>query len=192
MSRLQEIVGTEIVNDIRLGHTWKEYEVLKQFIFDRQPAWFVEVGIHEGGLPYLLLPLLGDIRYFGIELDCRIIRPEVRKMFEFYENAYYMCDDCFSETVFDSVGALGNKIIYCDGGNKVEELKHFKNLCKPHDIILSHDFWDGDRKVDSVEEPHPEVLPMDVVHLDLDETFVRVNEYIHNFDVTRIVGWRKI
>jgi hypothetical protein len=30
MSRLEPVVGTEIVNDIRLGHTWKEYQVLKE------------------------------------------------------------------------------------------------------------------------------------------------------------------
>jgi hypothetical protein len=137
------------------------------------------------------LPLLEDIRYLGIELDCGIIRPEVHTMFNHYK-AGLVCADCFSDEVAEMVEALDDKIIYCDGGNKVEELKHFKNLCKTDDVIMAHDFWDGDRKIEGVDEPRPEVFPMDVVHLDVSHDFVRVNEYIHNFDVTRIIGWRKI
>jgi hypothetical protein len=55
---------------------------------------------------------------------------------------------------------------------------------------MAHDFWDGDRKVKGVEEVHPEVYPMDVYHLDSDETFERLDESI--FIETRIVGWKKL
>jgi hypothetical protein len=69
MPRLQPVAGTEIVDDIRLGHTWNEYNVLKDFILNENPKWFIEVGVHEGGLSYLLLPEL-DLGYIGIEIDC--------------------------------------------------------------------------------------------------------------------------
>ena len=190
MSRLEQIAGTEIVDDIRLGHSWAEYDVLKNFILDEEPDWFVEVGIHEGGLSYLLLPELHHVGYVGIEIDCGIIRPQVKRRFDFHPNSKLLCANCFSSSVALKISELsGRKIIYCDGGNKVKELHHFKYLCRSGDIIMAHDFHDGDRKIHGVEEVHPEVLPMDVVHLDTDESFVRLDENI--FKETRIIGWRK-
>ena len=191
MSRLEPVVGTEIINDIRLGHTWHEYFVLRDFILNACTDEFVEVGIHEGGLAYLLLPLLEDIEYIGIEINCGIIRPRVKLRFASYPNAEIICADCFSSSVALAINKPGYKIIYCDGGNKVKELKHFKHLCRPGDIIMAHDFHDGIREVEGIpkRDIHPEVLPEDVVHLDEDETFVRLPENI--FETTRIIGWQK-
>jgi hypothetical protein len=190
MSRLEPVMGTEIVDDIRLGHTWEEYNVLLDFIKKQTHQWFVEVGVHEGGLSYLLIPELTEMDYLGIEIDCGIVRPEVKAKYNDYSNAKLMCANCFHAEVAIEVSSLSNKIIYCDGGNKVKELHHFKNFCRSGDIIMAHDFWDDDRKVKGVEEVHPEIYPMDVYHLDSDETFERLDESI--FIETRIVGWRKI
>jgi hypothetical protein len=197
MGRLEPVMGTEIVDDIRLGHTMEEFRVLNQFVADERPDWFIEVGVHEGGLAYLMLPDVGDghsihsfMGYLGIEIDCSIVRPEVKLAFEVNPNAELMCANCFSSRVALKLGELpGMRIIYCDGGNKVKELHHFKHLCKNNDIIMAHDYHDGDRKIHGVEEVHPEVLPMDVYHLDSDESFTRLDENI--FKETRIVGWRK-
>jgi hypothetical protein len=120
----------------------------------------------------------------GIEIDCHIIRPEVRAMFEHY-NAELMCANCFSATVGIKVSELGNKIIYCDGGNKVKELLHFKYFCRPGDIIMAHDF---DRDIGV--EAKPEVLEDDVLHLDISDDFVRIDD--ERFKDTRIIGWRKV
>jgi hypothetical protein len=54
---------------------------------------------------------------------------------------------------------------------------------------MAHDYHDGDRKIHGVKEVRPEVLPMDIHHLDSDDTFERLDENI--FIETRIVGWRK-
>ena len=189
MSRLQPVMGTEIVDDIRLGHTWDEYYVLENFIKTQKPLWFIEVGVHEGGLSYKLIPELSGINYLGIEINCGIVRPAVKDIYTHYFNAELMCSNCFSSTVAIKVSEKKNKIIYCDGGNKVKELQHFKHMCHPGDIIMSHDFWDGDRKIKGVDEIHPEVLPMDVLHLDVSDDFVRLDETI--FKNTRIIGWKK-
>ena len=188
MSRLQPVLGTEIVDDIRLGHTWDEYYVLENFIKIEKPAWFIEVGVHEGGLSYLLIPSLKGINYLGIELDCGIVRPQVKDIYTHHYNAELLCADCFSSTVALAVQRKeGKKIIYCDGGHKVKELHHFKYMCKPGDILMAHDFWDGNRKIKGVEEPHPEVLPMDIVNIDTTGEFTRLDEDI--FKNTRIIGW---
>jgi len=188
MSRLAPVMGTEIVDDIRLGHTWEEYRILREFIIEQSPLWFIEVGVHEGGLSYLMIPELKGINYLGIEIDCGIVRPEVKDVYTHHYNAELLCANCFSSTVALRVSELsGMKIIYCDGGNKVKELHHFKHLCRSGDIIMAHDFWDGNRKIPGVEEVRPEVLPMDIISIDTDENFTRLNETI--FKETRIIGW---
>lgn len=191
MNRLEPILGTEIVDDIRLGHTWSEYDVLRCFILSENPDWFIEVGVHEGGLSYLLLPEIHYIGYIGIEHNCGIVRPEVKGRYEFHPDAKLICDDCFSKNVADIVGNLDNKIIYCDGGNKVKELKHFKTFCNSGDIIMAHDYHDSNRIIKGIpmKDIHPEVLPMDVFHLDSDDTFRRLPEDI--FKNTRIIAFKK-
>jgi len=189
MSRLQPISGTEIVDDIRLGHTWDEYNALLGFIKNQHHQWFVEVGVHEGGLSYLLLPeLSGEKDYLGIELDCGLVRPEVKSRYKEYPSEL-LCANCFSTDVSIRVSSMSSKIIYCDGGNKAKELAHFKHFCKKGDIIMSHDFHDGKREIKGVPDVHPEVTPEDVRHLDLSHDFVRVGD--NEFKKTRIIGWRK-
>jgi hypothetical protein len=195
MSRLQPVLGTEIVDDIRLGHTWHEYEVLKDFVLEEEPDLFIEIGVHEGGLSYLLIPEIMNTHnptlYLGIEWDCSIIRPPVIEVYERFKLNKLMCADCFSDEVADEISKwLGKKIFYCDGGNKALELKHFWTMCNENDIIMAHDFHDGIRKVKGVPEPHPEVLPTDILHLSVNESFERLPEDI--FKETRIIGFRKI
>lgn len=190
MSRLEPVMGTEIVDDIRLGHTWEEYRVLREFIIKQSRQWFVEVGVHEGGLSYLLLPELQEVDYLGIEIDCGIVRPEVKTRYEEHPNAELLCANCFGTEVEIKVSTLSSKIIYCDGGNKVKELQHFKHFCRSGDIIMAHDYHDGNRVIKGVDEVHPEVLPMDIIHLDISNDFTRIDERI--FKETRIVGWRKV
>ena len=147
--------------------------------------------MHEGGLSYLLLQEFLNVDYMGIELDCMLIRPEVAMEYDKQGRADLHCLDCFHPTILEALKTLLIKIIYCDGGNKVAELKHFKNACLSGDIIMAHDFHDEIRKVRDVPREYftPEVRPEDVKHLDNDETFERLDEDI--FKETRIIGWKK-
>ena len=191
MSRLEPIVGTEIIDDIRLGHSWFEYDTLKKFIQDENPFWFIEIGVHEGGLSYLLIPKLW-CDYIGIEKHCYLVQPAVLNIYkEHSKSAELICADCFDDKIFLKIQNLPLKIIYCDGGNKVAELQHFKSVCLPGDVIMAHDYHDEIRKVRDIPREYftPEVRPIDVEHLDNDKTFERLDEEI--FKETRIIGWRK-
>lgn len=195
MSRLEEIIGVEIIqagnDEIRLGHTFYEVDVLKSFIKKECPDWFVEIGVHEGGLSWLLIPELPKVNYLGIELSCVYVRTQVINLYAGTPNADLLCRDVFDWDVIQRISKLARKIIYCDGGNKVKELKTYKNACKSGDIIMAHDFSDGIREVRDVPDYflHPEVYPADIKHLDEDEDFERLPE--KPFVETRIVGWRK-
>jgi hypothetical protein len=194
MGRLSNVIGTEIVDDIRLGHTWHEYHILEAFILERMPKWFVEVGVHEGGLAYMLLrnSLLNEVSYLGIELDCNLVRPQVKGIINKRLHSDLLCVDCFGSTAYSLVSNLTDKMIYCDGGNKAKELVHFKQFCDPGDVILAHDFYDGTRIVRDVpvENISIEVVADDIIHMEEDETFERLDEEI--FKETRIIGWMKV
>lgn len=188
--RLEPIIGVEIMNDIRVGHTFYELEVLEKFIQDQKPAYFIEVGVHEGGMSYILIPKLPQIYYIGVELHCDLIRPIVKAVYEKVPFAQLLCMDCFSEIIHSYLGDLKNKIIYCDGGAKAREIFHFKDTLRPGDIIMCHDFYDGKRKVRGVprENISVEVTPNDTEIYDFDSQFERLPEEI--FGETRIIGWR--
>jgi len=194
MSRLPPVIGTEIVDDIRLGHTWFEYHVLENFIIYIKPKWFIEVGVHEGGLAYLLLQnsLLDEVAYIGIEIDCNLVRPQVKDIINKRLFADLMCVDCFGSDIESLMRSLDNKIIYCDGGFKAKEIIHFKEFCKSGDILMAHDFYDGTRVVRDVpvENISIEVTDNDIAHMECDDFFERLDENI--FKETRIIGWRKI
>lgn len=188
--RLQEIIGVEIVDDIRLGHTWHEIQVLGQFVMDTQPLYFIEIGVHEGGMSYVLIPKL-NVMYVGVEIDCSIIRPEVLKLYREY-SALLFCRDCFDHDLFTMFQATRRKIIYCDGGNKAKEIAHFQSACRTGDIIMCHDYWDGQRKVRGVPDENisKEVLPLDVQIYENSTAWKRLPEEI--FKETRIIGWIRL
>ena len=195
MSRLEKVVGTEIIDDIRLGHTWYEYGVLERFIAEQiDSEVFIEIGIHEGGLSYMLIPRFPELYYVGVEWSCRWIRPKVKILFSNSENALLFCFDYYSDVVALSIKSMKHKIIYCDGGGKAEELKYFKAFCDSGDILMSHDYHDGVTPIIGVpaESLHllpKEVLADDIVHMTEDETFESIAV---PFEGTRIVAWRKL
>lgn len=190
MSRLERVVGTEIVNDIRMGHSWYEFNVLFDFLSVEKLTWFIEIGVHEGGLAYLLIPLFPHIQYLGIELYSGLVRPEVKKRFILHEHTLWYVD-CFAPAVYSKINNLARKIIYCDGGHKARELQYFKSACRHGDILMAHDYHDGIRVIRDVPNEYfkPEVLSEDIANIDADKTFERLPEEL--FKETRIIGWKK-
>ena len=191
MGRLEPIIGTNIVDDIRLGHTWHEVSVIKQIIETENPSWFIEVGVHEGGLSYLLIPQYIELKYLGIELYCDLVRPNVREVYKEFGQELH-CGDCFDPALIARIQSLeGKKVIYCDGGNKVAELKAYKYACNHGDLIFCHDYHDRKRLVREVppEHVHPEVRPEDVEHMYDAGLFVDFYESV--LKETRIAGWMR-
>ncbi len=193
MERLEPIVGVEIVaGDIRLGHTFYEVEVIESIISTYKPTIFVEIGVHEGGLSYLLIPKLPNVYYIGVELHCDLIRPIVNEMYHKSNRVQLLCMNCFAPMVYTYLSELKNKLVYCDGGAKAKEVLHFKDALHSGDIIMCHDFYDGTRTVRGVpvENISIEVTANDVQIYENDTAFKRLPEDM--FKETRIIGWRKI
>src|SRR4030042_1609071 len=196
MGRLEKIIGVEIIktenDEIRLGHTWHEIETLEYFIVREKPSHFMQIGVHEGGLSYILIPRM-FCYYTGIEINCKAIRPDVIKVYtQYIDTATLICSDCFNSSTYNYLSSLENKIIYCDGGHKAQEIAYFKSLLLIGDIIMCHDFYDGTREVRGVpkENISIEVTGNDIQIYENDTAFERLPEDI--FGETRIIGWRKI
>jgi hypothetical protein len=196
MGRLDRIIGTNIISlangeEIRLGHTWHEVNILGSIIERENPEWFVEVGLHEGGLSFMLIPCYPGVNYLGIELEWSVVRPRVREIYQEQHKELFL-GDCFNAQLMSRIHILPKKIIYCDGGNKVAEVIAYKHLCNPGDLIFCHDYHDGKRIVREVpkQNVHPEVLPKDVEHMNTSVLFTPYPEsYLRE---TRIMGWRRI
>lgn len=195
MGRLERIIGTNIITcgdeEIRLGHTWHEIDVIEDIINLEKPERFVEVGVHEGGLSYLLIPAHPELIYLGIELDWMVTRSIVRKMYADHNQHFYM-GNCFDAGLLEMLSKTSRKMIYCDGGNKSAEVLAYKHVCNPGDLIFCHDYYDGKRKVREVPVANIsiEVKPEDIEHMETSPIFERYPERF--LDETRIIGWRRI
>lgn len=194
MGRLEPVNGTNIIElhngeEIRLGHTWNEVAVLKRILDVERPQCFVEIGVHEGGLSYLLLPYLFWQEYIGIEIDLGLVQNAVKARYALLGRELIGVD-CFDPKLMESIGKLKNKLIYCDGGNKVKELHAYKDVCLPGDLLFTHDYYDGVRPVLEVDQPHGEVLPEDIADITADECFELYDQ--DTLKTTRIQGWRKL
>lgn len=187
------IAGTISVDDIRVGHTSYEIDVLEGYIKRHRPLNFIEVGVHEGGLSYLLLPIISTFQceYTGIEVNCDLVLPRIKAMYEAY-NARLFCADCFSEPIYEYVKACKSKILYCDGGHKALEIVHFQSALNPGDVIMCHDFYGFGRvpaEIPEYKQLCPEVRESDVQIYENNEEFERLPEI--EFFRTRILGWKK-
>jgi hypothetical protein len=163
---MEEIKGTTIVDGIRCGHLQSEVEAIKKLINHYKVSVFVEVGVHEGGLSYQLIPWLKkSCLYVGVEINCQIVVPRVKELFTVDHSAILFCKDYRDLSLAPYENAM--VMVYCDNGNKAEEMKFLSPLIKTGDAIMCHDYCDSD---DFVYIPEigdygkPDVSPKPEVH----------------------------
>jgi hypothetical protein len=174
--------------ELYTGGTLLEVQSILDTIKRHQIHKFVEIGIYEGGLAERIL-LDTSCDYLGIEIDPTIIDKNIKSDSEF--RAVY--GDCMNPDILEYVKGFmsavqGHSLVYCDGGNKKEEIKVYAPLLAKGDVLLTHDFWE--KRWDIVDYPdyqYQEVTIRDVKFLDRDNSFERMAD----FWGTRLVGWVK-
>jgi len=189
------IEGTTVSKkyDLRVGATEHELETILEIIKEYNIYNFVEVGIHEGGLTEYLMDT--KCRYLGIEINEGIVRPEMKEEIARC-GMEVIYADCMVESTLIKVEEFlfissGKSLIYCDNGNKKEEIKVYYELARFGDIILTHDFSDGKRKVRGIREyNYPEVTLKDIKFMEDNPLFERLPESL--LKETRLIGWIKI
>jgi hypothetical protein len=125
---------------IKTSHTWHEIGQILRTINDFDIQMFVEVGAHVGGLASIIAPLIEykDFIYVGLEIDESIVHPEVR--------SYIQIADVMDIQTIQNIKDATTKrktFIYCDNGNKVNEMALYASILKRGDVIACHDYFDG-------------------------------------------------
>lgn len=174
---MQTIQGTEIINgEIRLGHLWHEVDVIFDVLVQYRINDFVEIGVHEGGLTWLLLQRFPELNYLGLEINLAITKASVKNKVKRSLTAELIQRDCFDpNTLIDVLEWMPVDrpcLIYCDNGNKPLEIKTYAPILRTGDILMAHDYHDGRRVVRGLERygyttdiTKPEVLPEDVAFM---------------------------
>lgn len=179
---------------IKTSHTWHEIGKILRIINDQDIETFIELGCHVGGLASILLPLqnIRKFSYWGVERDVSITHDHV------LSSGKIIAGDILTVEMKELIKSKmnGKTLIYCDGGNKIEEMRLYHDLLKSGDIIMTHDFWHGWDVVDvpgfenNAGDCKPEVWIHNLDFLYGNLNFKLVSHYL--IEGTRIAGFKKI
>lgn len=178
---------------IKTSHTWHEIGKILRIINDLDVEMFIELGCHVGGLASILLPLqnIRKFSYWGVEKDASIIHDHVLS-----SGKIIIGDILHPDTIASITRTYSKTLIYCDGGNKIEEMKFYHEFLKSGDIIMCHDFWHGWDVTDipgfenNTGDCKPEVWIDDLNFFYGNRDFKTLSNYF--IEGTRIIGFEKI
>lgn len=178
---------------VKTSHTWHEVGQLLRIINDFDINMFIEIGCHVGGLASIINCrkfYQPGFSYIGYDINGSVVDDHVNSR----------CDirikDVFKDPIHLTIQQHKNTFVYCDGGNKVKEMKTFAPSLKSGDIIACHDYFDG-QKVVGLDGfgftdkcgCKPEVWLDNLKFIILDESFELLPDYL--LEGTRIMGYRK-
>jgi hypothetical protein len=136
---------------IPIAQTWNEVGAILMTIQECKIGTMIEIGMDQGGLSAVLLArgiFDEHFHYFGIEIrDNRVEKMVMIHNVERYNKEWMepiRIDDVFSGAsqewmryiIRESAGVV---LIFCDGGNKVREVKTFQKFLRSGDYIMAHD-----------------------------------------------------
>jgi hypothetical protein len=164
---------------IKMSQSYNELGFWMEFICRNKVKAFVELGVHVGGLAAMMISYEWwnpeRFSYLGVEHIEHGINPLVRKRGTFF------ISDVFEDTTRDGVMGWmrerGPTIIYCDNGQKNEELEIYAPICRPGDYIFAHD-WQS------------EVFEADVEFLVQSPVFRRLDNV--SLSGTTLIGFERI
>ena len=134
---------------VPIGQSWFELGALAWLCGRHEIKSFVEIGMLEGGLSAFLLGrtmFAKDFRYLGIEYDPRFLDVKILAAAEWFDRFDIWEADAFEPDTVRGVNEWiqetenARALIYCDGGDKVKELRDYGPVLWPGDIIAAHDF----------------------------------------------------
>ena len=105
-----------------------------------QPELIIEIGTWKGGFPVFLRSIFPDAVIHTF--DIANIGNKQAKSKAFKKNKIKAhIENCFeSQTCENLVRAKRRKILFCDGGNKLNEFNYFAPMLNKGDVICMHDF----------------------------------------------------
>ena len=182
---------------IKTSHTWHEIGQLLRIINDLDVETFVEIGVHVGGLASMISSVAHykPFVYQGVEIAEALIDDRIKPL--------VFCGDALSPVTRHYVSTVsgvgkGTKFIYCDGGDKIGEMRFYWELLNTGDMIACHDYFDGQKVFgmdgfgfdDGKCGCKPEVWRESLDFLFDNPAFEEMDHYL--LEGTRIMGFVKI
>jgi hypothetical protein len=108
-----------------------------------EPKHIIEIGTYRGGFTTLLSkhPISDNATIHSFDIDSAIGQRQIGNSLD---NVIFYEEDVFStETIKNIIESNDNCLVFCDGGNKIDEFNHFSQFLKKNDMIFAHDYaWD--------------------------------------------------
>lgn len=151
-----------------VGHTWIEVGVILDLINRFDIRRFVEVGVHVGGLTAVVTPIMAfrAFEYMAIEINPSI-SVAVVGLDRLYGGFQFVGADCLLESTRKRVREFINQsgehaLIYCDNGNKKDELPFYAPILRSGDLICAHDFYGDVMEEGEVMDSRQEISAADI------------------------------
>ncbi|KKM69858.1 hypothetical protein LCGC14_1446610 [marine sediment metagenome] len=134
---------------IPIAQTWPQFFGMLALINRYGPHMLIELGVDQGGLGSLMVmrnKYVPSFHFLGIERNIGRINPIYKQLSKDEPRHELLYADIYSEETKEYVQKRiaeisGNTAIFCDGGDKLLELKTYsKFLKKKGDIIVGHDY----------------------------------------------------
>ena len=131
-----KMVGQEFYNGVITAQRVEAFDVLRDIIFSTKPEIIIELGTYHGGLSLFLSELnFCDVHTFDI-IDHNPNLPKNTRLIRNFINVFL--DECKNKI---KKLTEGRKTLWLfDGGDKKKEVLYYKDICKPGEIIMVHDF----------------------------------------------------
>lgn len=102
----------------------------------------IEIGTYNGGLTCWLKDNMNPSgKLISYDIDGTINHTK-------RDDIDFRVESCFDEqpfkTITDLIQSSGRCLVVCDGGDKPKEFNTFSAYLKPNDVIIAHDFAEGD------------------------------------------------
>jgi len=132
-----------LINDINASQNpniIKALEELNAFLINERIniSTIIEIGTLNGGFTSILAE--SDLSK-GTKIHTFDIRDKQLGCVDKYNNVFFHKEDVFStNTIVDLLKSDGNCLLFCDGGNKINEFNLYSNNLKKNDFIFCHDY----------------------------------------------------
>lgn len=157
---------------------------LSRFLQTRKPKRIIEIGTGAGGLAVLIAGHCFErIDFHTIDIERS---PEHRKLKALgacvHVGDFWTVLNWFKKLI----AREGQTIIFCDGGNKKQEVASLWSAMKPEDLILAHDYA-VKTSCDFSLWPHREITDRHLAGLPLDA--MRLVDADPIYEELRMIGW---
>ena len=143
ISAFLELDATKDILGYSVQQSWSALFLLNELLSKNEDIkTVIEIGTCSGGLSLFFGMLLQNRGGRVITFDINAPSEHVLDVFKQFNVEFYH-QDIFqpeSSKVLKEAIKTNRVLLFCDGGNKVQELHKFSSLLKPHDLLMGHDF----------------------------------------------------